>query len=170
MILRSIAAGLLGLALSTSALAGDIAIDAPWVRASAPGQKNGAGYLAVTNTGQAPDRLLGISSAAAGRVELHTVVNEKGVASMRPVEAVDLAPGATVTMSPGGYHIMFLKLAEPFKQGATVAATLRFERAGEVPVNFEVKPATYTGNPAGTPAGSDTGKDAGHAGHGAHKH
>ncbi|WP_291385624.1 MULTISPECIES: copper chaperone PCu(A)C [Achromobacter] len=123
---------------------GQVEVDDLWVRASAPGQANGAGYMDIDNDAKAPDRLLSVSSDAAERVELHTVQTENGVSKMRQVEGGIALPADTeVKLSPGGYHVMFIKLKAPFKDGATVPATLKFEKAGEVAVKFKVKPASH---------------------------
>lgn len=139
--------------------AGPIKVEDLWVRASAPGQPNGAGYLEIQNSGQAADRLVSVRSDVAERVELHTIDNENGVARMRAVEGgVEVAARGEVKFAPGGYHVMFLKLKTPFKEDAQVPATLTFEKAGEVAVKFVVKPLTH--NAAG----------GGHGGHGGMKH
>jgi copper(I)-binding protein len=123
-----------------------LAFDRPWVRASAPGQKNGAGYVQIQNKSTQTDRLISATTANVGRVELHTIINENGVAKMRQVQGIDVPAGASATLAPGGFHIMFMGLNAPFKAGEIVPVTLRFEKAGEVNVNFEIKPATH--NPA----------------------
>lgn len=123
---------------------GQIEIDDLWVRASAPGQSNGAGYMDIDNDAKAADRLLSVTSDAAERVELHTVQTENGVSKMRQVEGGIALPADTeVKLSPGGYHVMFIKLRAPFKDGATVPATLKFEKAGDVAVEFKVKSASH---------------------------
>ena len=123
---------------------GQIEVDDLWVRASAPGQSNGAGYMDIDNDAKAEDRLLSVTSDAAERVELHTVQTENGVSKMRQVEGGIALPADTeVKLSPGGYHVMFIKLKAPFKDGATVPATLKFEKAGEVAVQFKVMPASH---------------------------
>ncbi|ANY17887.1 copper chaperone PCu(A)C [Bordetella pseudohinzii] len=139
------------LALTTGATAmaadykvGQIEVDDLWVRASAPGQENGAGYLEIENDAKTPDRLVSVSSAAAERVELHTVKNENGMARMREVDGgIEVPADGKVELRPGGYHVMFLKLKTPFAEGGTVPATLKFEKAGEVQVNFKVKPVSH---------------------------
>jgi periplasmic copper chaperone A len=129
-----------------------LAFDAPWVRASAPGQKNGAGYVQIKNKSGQTDRLISATTANVGRVELHTIINENGVAKMRQVQGIEVPAGAGATLAPGGFHIMFMGLNAPFQAGDVVPVTLRFEKAGEVKVDFEIKPATY--NPAATGPGS----------------
>lgn len=144
--------------------AGPIEIEDLWVRASAPGQTNGAGYMEIENSGSGPDRLVAVRSSAAERVELHTVVTENGVARMTPLEQGLAVPaGGEAELAPGGNHVMFIGLKAPFAEGGTVPATLQFEHAGEVQVQFKVQPLTYRGAAAGQ-AGH------GHGGHGSQDH
>ena len=49
-----------------------------------------------------------------------------------------LAPGQSVDLKPGGYHLMLMGLKQPLKEGASFSGTLKFEKAGEVPVTFNV--------------------------------
>jgi len=59
---------------------------------------------------------------------------------MRPVEAgIEIKPGQTVELKPGGYHVMFVDLKKPFEQGDHIMATLKFEKAGDVSVDFTVE-------------------------------
>ncbi len=119
---------------------GDLVIDHPWSRATPKGAKVGAGYLAIKNTGQTPDRLVGGSTSAAGKVEIHEMAMKDNVATMRPVAGgLPIEPGKTVTFAPGGYHLMFVDLKSPLKQGEKLTATLEFEKAGKVDVTFEVQ-------------------------------
>jgi copper(I)-binding protein len=143
-------------AMASEVVAGDLKLMAPWVRASVPGQVNGAGYVQIDNKAKQGDRLVSASTSGVNRVELHTIITENGVAKMREVTGIDVPASGSVKLSPGGFHIMFLGLSEPFKAGATVPVTLKFEKAGEVKVNFEIKPPTY--NPGAA------------SGHGSHRH
>lgn len=142
-LLRAAALALAG-ALATSAAADDIVagalrIEAPWMRATPGGAKVAGGYLRVTNTGTSPDRLVGGSLPIAGRVEIHSMSHEGGVMKMRPVEGgLEIRPGQTVELKPGGYHMMFMDLTGAAKEGDTVEGTLVFEKAGTVEVRFQV--------------------------------
>lgn len=156
-----LATGVLSGMISVSTLAadvvvGDLKLSDPWVRASVPGQVNGAGYLKIDSKAAQADRLVSATTAGVKRVELHTIINENGVAKMREVTGIDVPAGAGVQLLPGGFHIMFLGLQEPFKAGAVVPVTLKFEKAGEINVDFEIKPATH--NPGSM------------SGHGSHRH
>lgn len=126
-------------ALAHEFAAGAIAIGHPYAIATPPAARTGAGYLSITNTGGAPDRLLEIQ-ADFPAVQLHTTeVDAQGVARMRHVEALEIPAGATVTLEPRGLHIMFMGLTAPLEAGGTFDATLVFEQAGTVPVVFNVE-------------------------------
>ena len=123
--------------------AGTLELNDLWIRASVPGQTNGAGYLQIINPSMKADKLIAVESDAATRVELHAVMTEDGVAKMRQVQGVDIPIHGDVKLAPGGYHVMFLQLTAPFKQGSLIPVVLKFEKAGEIRVNFTVKPSTY---------------------------
>ena len=119
---------------------GSLHIGHPWSRATPKGATIGAGYLKITNNGTTPDRLLGGSSEAAKSFELHVMSMENGVMKMRPVEGgIEIKPGETVEFKPESYHVMFVGLKEPLVQGHRVKATLDFEKAGKVAVEFVVE-------------------------------
>ena len=115
-----------------------IAIETPWLRATAPGAKVGGGYLLIRNTGASADRLVGASSTAAARVELHVHAREGEVMKMREVRALDVPAQGSFELKPGGAHLMFLEIKRPFKEGERVPVKLSFEKAGEVSADFHV--------------------------------
>jgi copper(I)-binding protein len=121
--------------------AGSLAIGHPFAVETAATAATGAGYLTITNSGAAPDRLVAIR-AGFPRVAIHaTERNADGVARMLEVDAIDLPPGETVALAPGGIHVMFMGLdGDPFEVGERFPATLVFETAGEVAVEFVVEP------------------------------
>lgn len=120
--------------------AGDLTIGHPWTRATPGGAKVAAGYLTVTNGGKTADRLIGASVDGVGAVELHQMKVVDNVMTMREVkDGLEIKPGATVELAPGGHHMMMMGLAAPFKEGQMIKGTLRFEKAGTVPVEFKVE-------------------------------
>jgi copper(I)-binding protein len=114
-----------------------IKIEDPWSRATAPGAKVGAGYMKITS--DAADRLLGASTPAAARVELHITVKEGEVMRMREVKAYDIPAKGGFELKPGGAHLMLVDLKAPLKEGTKVPMTLRFEKAGEVKAELQVR-------------------------------
>ncbi|AQZ54272.1 copper chaperone PCu(A)C [Martelella mediterranea] len=136
---------------------GSLKIDHPWARATPPGAPVAGGYLTITNTGTEPDRLLGGSSDGAEAVQVHESTVVDGVARMRHVaEGVVIAPGETLKLEPGALHLMFINPKEPLKKGDSFAATITFEAAGDVALEFSVVPMGAT--PAATDAHQGRGK------------
>jgi copper(I)-binding protein len=119
---------------------GSMHVEHPWSRATPKGATVGAGYLVIENRGAAVDRFLSISSEIAGRVEIHEMAVTDGVMRMRPLpKGVEVASGMTAKFEPGGLHIMFFDLKRPLEKGDRVKATLNFEKAGSVEVEFVVE-------------------------------
>lgn len=119
---------------------GSLKIDHPWTRATPGGAKVAGGYLTIQNNGSAADRLLGGSSEIAGRVEIHEMAVKDGIMTMRPLpEGLEVKPGDRAELKPGGFHIMFMELKRPLKEGERVKGTLQFEKAGTVAVEFAVQ-------------------------------
>lgn len=125
---------------------GQLTIEHPWARASAGNAKTGAAFLTIVSGAAEPDRLLSVSTPAAASAELHAHTMESdGVMKMRAVEAVELAPGATTRLAPGGFHIMLMGLTERLVEGATFPLTLQFEQAGELTVEVTVESVAAMG-------------------------
>jgi copper(I)-binding protein len=97
--------------------------------------------MIVHATGAQPDRLVAATSPVAGKVELHNHIMVGNVAQMRPVDAIEVVPGSPTVLQPGGLHVMLLDLRGPLQAGQSFPVTLRFERAGEVQIQVEIRPA-----------------------------
>ncbi len=120
---------------------GALVIDMPWIRATPPGAKAAAGYLKITNTGKEPDRLIGGLWPLASAVEVHEMSMAGGVMKMRKLEnGLEIKPGQTVELSPGGYHLMLTGLQDRVREGKPIKVTLNFEKSGSVDVEFAVAP------------------------------
>jgi copper(I)-binding protein len=145
----------IGLVVAASAAdvieVGEITIHQPWVRASLGNAPNSAAYMTLETMSPEPDRLVSGSTPVAAKVELHTHITEGGVAKMRPVAAIEIAPGAPTVLAPGGLHIMLRGLTQKLEAGTTMPLTLVFERAGEVTLEVPIE---------GLAAGSGSGHDA----------
>lgn len=119
--------------------AGDLEIGHPWSRATPAGAKVAAGYLTVKNAGGQPDRLVSIRSDISDKAEIHEMaVDAAGVMKMRQLaDGVEIPAGGEIAFKPGSYHIMFIGLKAPVKEGDKFPATLTFEKAGTVTVEFQ---------------------------------
>jgi hypothetical protein len=126
--------------------AGTLEIAHPWSRATPGGAKVAGGYVTVTNSGAAPDTLMAAAAdSISGKAEIHEVSMKDGVMSMKRLPAgIAIPAGGTLTLKPGSYHIMFLALKQPLKQGDTFPGSLTFAKAGKVDVEFTVEPTGAT--------------------------
>lgn len=141
----------------------ELSIGDVWARSTADGQTAGAAYMTITG-GEDGDRLVAASapSETAGTTELHETVAAEdgddamsaegdmgegsedemgtgGAVTMREIDGLDVPAGDKVALSPGGYHVMLLDLADPLEAGETFELTLTFEQAGERTVEVEVR-------------------------------
>lgn len=129
---------------------GDLEITAPWSRATPGGAKVAGGFMRITNKGAAPDRLVGGSAEISGVFEVHEMRMEGNVMRMRALEkGLEIKPGETVELKPGGYHVMFIDLKKPLKAGDMVKGTLVFEKAGKVEVTYTVQAMSGGGHDHG---------------------
>lgn len=120
--------------------AGSITVEQPWARATPAGAKVGGGYLRVTNTGPEPDRLTGGTFPIADKVEVHEMSMVNDIMRMKQVpDGLEIEPGASVELKPGGTHLMFLGLREGLSEGQVLKGTLIFEKAGPVEVTYQVR-------------------------------
>lgn len=145
---------------SSSINLGDLTINAPWARATPGGAKVAGGYLKVTNHGKESDRLVGAESVVAGRIEIHEMVMSDGIMKMRPREnGLEIKPGETVEFKSGGFHMMFMDLKEPLKEGQPIKARLTFAKSGTIEITFDVRDV----------GGQKSGGSSGNADHSKHR-
>jgi len=131
--------GLAAGALGAETKVGEVVIRDPWVRASLGASGTSAAYMTIEVTGERPDRLLGAKSPLAEHAQLHAHVMDEGVARMRPVEAIEVAPGTPTVLAPGGLHIMLMGVQGKLAPGQTLPLELTFETAGKVELEVPVK-------------------------------
>lgn len=156
-------AGAILLGLAQPAMAhdykvGDLTLKHPFSRETPKGARVGAGYLVIQNDGDAADRLVSVACECAEISEIHEMKMDDGIMRMRALpDGLVIPPGQSAELKPGGNHLMFIQLNDPFEAEEKVKATLTFERAGSVDVVFQVEPLRK-------PKGAK-----GHDGHGDHK-
>ncbi|KIT16162.1 copper chaperone PCu(A)C [Jannaschia aquimarina] len=123
------------------ATVGNLHLSQPVLRATPPAAPAGAGYVVIENRGDTDDTLISASIAGgvAGMVQLHEMAMDGDVMRMREVEGGIVIPaGESVSLMPGGLHIMLMDLQTPLEVGAEHEVTLSFEEAGEVTLTMPV--------------------------------
>lgn len=116
-----------------------------WIRATPPNAEVAGGFLTIMNSGN-QDRLLSATSNAAKTVEIHEMKTVDGVMQMRKITGgLAIPAGKSVTLKPGGYHLMLISPKQTFIEGQNIAISLVFEKAGKHDLVFKVLKAPPAG-------------------------
>lgn len=116
-----------------------ISVSDMWATPTPGGVSVSAGYLTISNGGDTADQLIGAATPRAGRVELHTMTMTNGVMEMTQIPSADIPAGGSASFAPGGNHLMFIDVTQPFAVGEEIPVTLTFAQAGEVAVSLPVR-------------------------------
>ena len=137
-----------------------ITVTNAWARQSPSAATAGAAYFDVSS--KETDSLVSISvpTTVAKMAQLHEMVpapvtTETTVAGgmsdttmpagmpgemvMQHVDKIDLPAGTTVSLKPGGYHVMLMALAKPLEVGDTIELTLTFGSGKTLTVKVPVR-------------------------------
>ena len=132
--------GLISSAAADSYKVGDLVIDAPYSRSTPPLAPVGGGFMTITNNGSEADTLVSGTSTFSKALEIHSMSMLNGIMKMAELEDGLIIPaGETVSLEPGSYHLMFIALAEQLKPDERRKATLTFDKAGDIEVEFVVR-------------------------------
>jgi len=148
--LKLAAAAALSLAVALPAFSQNAAVqvEKPWARATPAGATTGAVYMTLDNKSNAPDRLVGAATDVAAKAQVHEMSMDKGTMKMREVaDGLAVPAGGSVVLKPGSYHVMLMGLKKPLKAGQSINLTLKFEKAGDVPVTVPVAAVGATSAP-----------------------
>jgi copper(I)-binding protein len=130
----------------TTADGAKITVEGAWAR-RAPmmsgdpqaGSGNSAVYATLVNPGDRADALVAAATEVAGTVEIHETYQDMGMTMMRPINRIEIPPRQRVEMKPGGYHLMLVNVKRDLQAGQSFGLTLRFDRAGAIPVTALVR-------------------------------
>lgn len=123
----------------SSAMASDISIIDPYVRAVPPGQTVSAAFLQIENNSDKPRFLVNAASPVSRVVELHSHVHEDGMMKMRRVDAIEIPANGKTVLEPGGLHIMLIDLHDTLKLDQKVAITLEFKDGSSQTIEAPVR-------------------------------
>lgn len=115
-----------------------VGVEKAWVHASVGAAETGTVYLTAVNHGGETDRLVGADTALAERATLQAPDIVDDIATMRPLEAIEVAPGTPTVVRPGGLHILLQGLDRPLRAGETFPLLVIFEHGGVMEVQVEV--------------------------------
>ena len=115
---------LAGAPLANTLACEGLEVAAPWVREPPPGASAVAVFMNLRNTGARALRVDAVSAEGYGMGMLHETVRDGDRVRMRHLHAVTVPPGGTVTLAPGGMHIMLMHPAAPARVGDSVKLSL----------------------------------------------
>jgi hypothetical protein len=109
-----------------------LSVENAWIMTPPPGATEAAAYLTI-HSGPVADRLLSVSCECAARADLHEMLMNGAVMSMRPLRyGVATTANGTLVFGPHGVHIMLTELTAPLSEGQSVPLRLTFRDAGIV--------------------------------------
>jgi len=126
--------------LPTALTAGELTVEKPMVPLAPPGVMAHAAYFTLTNTGDAPRQLIGVSAEGYMMAHIHKTEVKDDIATMSSVDLLEIAPGQSVAFEQGGLHIMLMRPEGTLEEGGTVDLTLEFANGETVPVSATVMP------------------------------
>jgi len=130
---------------------GDLVITGAWTRATVRKSPIGTAYVTIENKGTADDRLIAVRSPISETAQIHTTLMDHGIMILRQlINGIEIPAGASVTLKPGGEHLMFIGLRHPIRRGETVPVTLVFAKAGEITLDMTAAPVGSLKPPAMT--------------------
>lgn len=115
-----------------------LGVDDAWVRLPAVSSRPGAAYFTVKGGADATS-LLGVSSPAAVRTELHEMKHEGGMMTMTPLKDVAIPAGSTVRFEPGGKHVMLYDISPEVRAGGKIPLRLAFANGKTIEVEAELR-------------------------------
>ncbi|HEY4213084.1 MAG TPA: copper chaperone PCu(A)C [Steroidobacteraceae bacterium] len=118
-----------------------LTVNSAWIRVT-PGSDVASVYLTLVNPGKKPITIVSVESPVAGHAMVHETRIEGGIARMRPVDRITVAPGKTVVFQPEGLHIMLHGVTQKLAVGQSVPLVLQFSDGASMHLNATVRPLT----------------------------
>jgi len=116
----------------------DIVIKDQWIRPGA--EKMGTAlYFTIQNNGSEADTLFAVETDNAKMVQIHETYSTGDVMGMREIGKINIEPGSSVKLEPGGKHIMVMRLKKDIKKGDEIEFKLHFQKAGEISITARAK-------------------------------
>ncbi|MEL6264846.1 MAG: copper chaperone PCu(A)C [Pseudomonadota bacterium] len=126
-------------AAALPARAGGLAVSDAWIALAPPNMRAHAGYFTLTNAGETAVLVTGVAAEGYVRAMLHESRMSDGVMSMVHLDAIEVAPGASVAFRPGGLHLMLMGPGGPQTEGASVPITLTLGDGTTLSVEAEIR-------------------------------
>jgi len=110
---------------------GELEIVDAWIKNLPPSVPVRAGYMTIHNPGETAVSILSVRSDAFASVDIHQSMMQDGMMHMEPVESLSIAPGESVQLAPGGYHLMMMQPLQATRPGQEIEIVLQFADGSE---------------------------------------
>ncbi|KKO48623.1 hypothetical protein VT06_11065 [Arsukibacterium sp. MJ3] len=121
---------------AVAAIASELTVTDGQVRVPMPGRTVTAAYFTLQNDTAAAVSLLAVQSSAFEKAELHQHTHQDGVMRMEQVAQIDIAANSSVTLQPGGLHLMLFNPVQPLLAGESVTVTLSFSNGEQLSLSM----------------------------------
>lgn len=105
-------AGLLLASILSMSVLAELVVEEGYVREPIPGRSMSAAFMTIRNTGTEDIILASAKLEGAGSVEIHTHTHDDGVMRMRQIHELVVKSESSVTLKPGGLHLMIFDIKE----------------------------------------------------------
>jgi copper(I)-binding protein len=110
----------------------EIVVTDVWARETVPGTNSSAMFATLQNTTRKPTQLVSVQVTGVEKAELHTHNQDGGMMRMRRVTSIDVGARTSVTLAPGGFHVMLFQLKKPLRAGSNVPVVFNFSNGEKV--------------------------------------
>ena len=99
----------------------------PWLRAAPPNAKMMAAYVTLNNNSGQDWTLVGAYAPDFKMAEIHKTIEVDGMLKMREQKQLPLPDGESLTLQPGGLHVMLMMPKDAIKVGDVVKICLVYQ-------------------------------------------
>ena len=110
-----------------------------WMRALPPGQPTAAAYLTLRNPAAESVRVVSARADFARTLEIHESRQVDGMWRMRRLDGLEVPAGGSVSLEPGGAHLMIFGINQAIRPGDRLGVTLELESGETLPVTIAVE-------------------------------
>jgi len=111
-----------------------------WIRPAPPGAKVLAAYMIIMNGSAEHRALTMVSCSLFDKVEIHRTEMHEGMMKMTPQDRLTIPAGGSVTLEPGGYHLMLISPKSVPKEREEVDMELHFDNGQTLHLKVPIRP------------------------------
>lgn len=124
----------------------DISITDAWINEAPPGVSILAAYATINNLSDIDINLIEVHAESFEFVELHESMMEDGMASMKQHKTITIASKSTLSLKPGGFHLMLFNPKQRISAGDQIRLIFRFADQEIITINANVKRSNQAGH------------------------